>query len=365
MKHLRLIAFGLLSLGLLMGGINGALSFKTRAFAQGASLPKVNVPFFSGEVPFPQMAIFWFGRITPTENFVDVRVGYNPQHIYIYVAVIDRLLWYDTTPSADDLTNWDAVTLYLSVAEANTIGPHAYRFVAQFNAFTDNTADYQQAYRGTGTGWTPFSINFTAEAGWRGNAPNNDEDTDRGWAMNFYIPFASLGLSGPPALQTRWRLAVVVHDRDDPQGTPIPDKIWPPTFSSTNPLTWGILSFGLPTYTPPTATPGGTVIIRDKLNGLSCPTPASAAQPPTSAPAMKNTFGTNGAMITSAMNRTSIFKISPTSPIGRVSLNTISRSRWIRSPQEKLSSPRRSSSISLGIQEGPERLGHRSSKSSP
>jgi hypothetical protein len=123
MKHLRLIAFGLLSLGLLMGGINGALSFKTRAFAQGASLPKVNVPFFSGEIPFPEMAVFWFGRITPTENFVDVRVGYNPQHIYIYVAVIDRLLWYDTTPSADDLTNWDAVTLYLSVAEANTIGP--------------------------------------------------------------------------------------------------------------------------------------------------------------------------------------------------------------------------------------------------
>jgi outer membrane protein assembly factor BamB len=271
MKHLRLIAFGLLSLGLLMGGINGALSFKTRAFAQGASLPKVNVPFFSGEIPFPEMAVFWFGRITPTENFVDVRVGYNPQHIYIYVAVIDRLLWYDTTPSADDLTNWDAVTLYLSVAEANTIGPHAYRFVAQLNAFTENTADYQQGYRGTSTGgWTPVSINFTTEAGWRGNAPN-DLENDRGWAMNFYIPFTSLGLSGRPASQTRWRLAVVVHDRDDPGGTPIPDKFWPPTFSSTNPLTWGVLSFGLPTYTPPAATPGGTVTIRDMLNGAVVP----------------------------------------------------------------------------------------------
>jgi hypothetical protein len=40
MKHLRLIAFGLLSLGLLMGGINGALSFKRAPLPKELLCPK-------------------------------------------------------------------------------------------------------------------------------------------------------------------------------------------------------------------------------------------------------------------------------------------------------------------------------------
>lgn len=268
MKALRLTALAMLGCTLLAG-----LPQPTplsEALAQNASTPRVNVPFFDGAIRFPEMAIFWFGRITPTENYADVRVGYNAQQLYVYVAVSDRHLWYDTTPSPSELTDWDAVTLYLSLAEISNIGPSTYRFVAQLSA-GDTPMNYQQAYQGTGTGWTPVAVNFETQPGWRGNALNDDTESDRGWAMSFYIPFTSLGLAEAPAPQTRWRMAVVVHDRDDAAGTPIPDKSWPPSFSPTNPLSWGVLSFGLPSYTPPPATPGETVIIRDGLSGAVVP----------------------------------------------------------------------------------------------
>lgn len=266
MKIVRLTAIGMFAVGLLVSFSQPM--YKSPVLAQGASVPRVNVPFFDGEIRFPEMAVFWFGRVTPTENYADVRVGYNFEQLYIYVAIIDRLLWYDTTPTPPELPQWDAVTLYLSLSDA--FGPNTYRFVAQLN-FGEDRAPYQRAYRGSGSSWSEANVSFITQSAWRGNALNDDTDTDRGWAMNFYIPFASLGLSGPPPPHTQWRLAVTVHDRDSEQGPPSPDKYWPQSFSALNPQTWGVLSFGLPTYSPPPATPEGTVIIRDLLNGAVVP----------------------------------------------------------------------------------------------
>lgn len=266
MKILRFLAVSALALGLLTSF--SLHTFKSPALAQGASVPRVNVPFFDGEIRFPEMAIFWFGRVTPTETYADVRVGYNSSELYVYVAVFDQRIWYDTTPTPAELTQWDAVTLYLSLSDS--FGPSTYGFVAQLN-FWGPRDEYQRAYRGSGSGWTEANINFTSQSAWRGNAPNDDTDTDRGWAMNLRIPFASLGLSGPPASGTQWLIAVTVHDRDSEQGPPRPDTHWPPSFSPTNPQTWGQLSFGMPTYTPPPATPGGTVTIRHGLNSVVVP----------------------------------------------------------------------------------------------
>ncbi|MCS7039707.1 MAG: hypothetical protein NZP34_08905, partial [Caldilineales bacterium] len=40
-------------------------------------LPRINAPYFTGEIPFEQTAIAWFGRLSPDQNFTDIRVGYN------------------------------------------------------------------------------------------------------------------------------------------------------------------------------------------------------------------------------------------------------------------------------------------------
>lgn len=85
--------------------------------------------------------------------------------------------------------------------------------------------------------------------------------------MTFRIPFASLGRSGPPPEGTLWGLGLMVHDRDDAAGTPIPILTWPEALDPGGPATWGALRFGLPTYTPPPARPGGTLVIRHGLNG--------------------------------------------------------------------------------------------------
>jgi hypothetical protein len=155
--------------------------------AQIVGMRRVNAPY---SVSGKEYAIFWFGRVTPTENSVDIRVGYHNDHLRIWVSAFDRRLWYDTSPSPDDLTSWDAVTLYLDtdanmgdVPDANT-----YRFDAQL-VWWEPRDDYQAAYRGNGGGWVRATIPFTTTSGWRGNEPNDDVD-DRGWVLTYYIPFA-------------------------------------------------------------------------------------------------------------------------------------------------------------------------------
>ncbi|MEM1964410.1 MAG: hypothetical protein QW094_08095, partial [Candidatus Caldarchaeum sp.] len=41
---------------------------------------------------FPRMAIFWFGKVTPTANYADVRVAYTSSELVVYVAIVDRRL---------------------------------------------------------------------------------------------------------------------------------------------------------------------------------------------------------------------------------------------------------------------------------
>ncbi|MFC1922173.1 DNRLRE domain-containing protein [Chloroflexota bacterium] len=235
--------------------------------------PRVNVPYFDGEINlhFAETAILWFGQVTPTENYADVRVGYNQDELWVYIAVVDRRLWYDPNPSVEELALWDAATLYLDLNgnPGEKIGGEVYRFVGQLN-WWEPREEYQVAYRNTGSEWQIIPFNFTTNTSWWGLPQPNDDKDDRGWAISFRIPFQNLDLPEKPTDGTLWRMAIQLHDRDDAAGTPILDKTWPPAMEANHTNSWGNLRFSLPVYTPPEgANPDGTVTIRHGLNGAT------------------------------------------------------------------------------------------------
>jgi len=238
-------------------------------FAQGpAYTRRVNIPFFDNTVILSQRAILWFGQVDNTYNYADARLGYNQNELVVTLHIFDRRLWYDQSPAAADLTDWDAVTLYLHLDgnSGNVPTANSYRFVAQANHWQPQ-ANYQRVDRGNGSGWTSASIPFTTVTGWRSpNGFNNDED-DRGWTVTFEIPFASLGLSEAPPTNSLWGLALTLHDRDDAAGTSIPTQSWPESVDIQQPATWGQLVFGQSGYVPPLAGSGNISTVRHGLNG--------------------------------------------------------------------------------------------------
>jgi hypothetical protein len=217
------------------------------------------------------MAIFWLGKVTSIDNYTDVRVGYNRTSIFIRTGTFDRKLWFDLHPTASTLPNWDTISLVIDTNSdlGSQTSSTSFRLVAELNinAGTDNPS-YKASYTGNGSGWTSASIAFHANPGWRGEGYNENTAEDRGWAMSFEIPFASLGLSSPPPDGTVWRLGVQVFDRDDAAGTQITPQIWPELMIERNPSTWGRLHFGLPIYTPPVVAKTGNITIQNKLNDV-------------------------------------------------------------------------------------------------
>ncbi len=234
---------------------------------------RINIPYWGpgDDGNYPDYAITWLGRVDPTSNYADVRAAYKDDHIEVIVHIIDRRLWQDPNPTAAQLTNWDAVSLFLDLDGNVGQNPdtNAYRFIVQLGAWTAGDS-YQAAFRGNGSGWTLAAIPFTGWHGWRGSGFNNNQD-DKGWVAFFTIPFSSLGLSGPPPRNSHWGMAVAVHDRDDAAGTPIVDRTWPEAMNPLVPATWGQVGFGIPRFTPPTAVPQGVTLIRQGLNGQVVP----------------------------------------------------------------------------------------------
>lgn len=236
----------------------------------------VNAPYFQvGDVvadKFPEMSIFWFGKVLPTTNYTDVRVGYNDQALYVFTNTVDRRLWYNPSSNGSNLENWDAVTLLLDLdgsSKASLPTASSYRIVTQL-FWWEGSSNFRRVYRGNGQGWQINPIAFTSTAGWRGNAPN-DDTSDKGWSMTYEIPFTSLGLTTRPVDGTVWRMALEVFDRDSQTGALSPTQRWPEGNSENQPSSWGYLRFGLPTYSPPSLTNVQTTTIRHKLNGAVVP----------------------------------------------------------------------------------------------
>jgi hypothetical protein len=223
-------------------------------------IARVNAPFME-EIRVTRGAILWFGQVTVDENFADVRVGYTASDLFVHVNIYDRLLWYDSAPTTQELLEWDAVSLYLSTPFSN-----AYRLDGQLSWF-EPRGSYQASWTKSGLGWQPADIAFTTKAGWRGNAPN-DSLNDDGWSLEFNIPFSSLGLAVPPAERSSWKIGLKLFDRDDAVGSPRPTQIWPAQFDEYQPDRWADLVFGLPSYkAQPGLATSGTITIRHKLNG--------------------------------------------------------------------------------------------------
>jgi len=240
--------------------------------SQAAPLPplrEVNAPYFSDGLHFDETAVFWLGHVTPNENYADVRVGYINSALWVHVNIMDQHLWYDTSPSAATLTDWDSVTVYLDKRGnmGSTPTSDSYRLDGQLNWF-EPRANWQTAYRGNGASWVSIPITFTTYNNWNGDVPPNVAGSHQGWFIAFSIPFSSLGLSGPPPQGTVWGLGIKVHDRDAATGPMQPDESWPEPMSADQPSSWGRLRFGLPGYTLPTPViTQGTTVVRQGLNG--------------------------------------------------------------------------------------------------
>ncbi len=230
-----------------------------------APLRRVNIPNLDHGVPFAP-AIFWLGKVDMSSNYADVRVWHYDDGLRFVFHITDRLLWHDASANPAELTQWDAVSIYLDVTGNSGQSPTAtsYWFVNQL--WEGRTG----AYRGNGTGWVPDSIAFTALDTWRGNYPN-DSVWDMGWQADFFIPFSSLGITGRPAAGTRWGLSVVVHDRDSQTDDNIPDQLWPESMQRLSPASWGQLQFGRPAYTSPMPAVDGTTTVRHGHTGVSVP----------------------------------------------------------------------------------------------
>jgi hypothetical protein len=236
----------------------------------GTQTRRVNVPSFDHDpnADLPNTALVWFGTISSSANYTDARFGYTATDLYVRLQTADRDLWYDPSHSPAALTSYDSASLLVDVANASGAAPGttAYRFDAELNWWEPRDG-FQAAYRGTGSGWSSASLPFTTTSGWRGSQPNGTGN--RGWSVIYRVPFASLGLAGPPASGTVWRLGLLVHDRDSADGPPRPDATWPEAAQGNAPGSWGQLAFGLPAYTPANSVPSGSATVRQGLNGAT------------------------------------------------------------------------------------------------
>jgi uncharacterized repeat protein (TIGR01451 family) len=247
--------------------------------AQGDNVRRVNAPYSPGSIPWGQTAVFWFGKAEldadwslPGRNYVDVRVAYNDENLYVMTHVVDYWLWSDQDPQpSDDLTQYDAIAVYLDTRGDRATSPQSddYYFLDAWRAWPRYDAvKYHRQARGTGNGW-----DTTWDGYWRENvganyscdpgSNNNSCGIDFGWAATFVLPWTAFGLAGPPPPSTRWGLGLILHDRDDePPAGHVPPQAWPETFDTANPATWGELVFGLPTYQPPAGAIEGTTKIQ-------------------------------------------------------------------------------------------------------
>lgn len=202
-----------------------------------APVRRVNVLNLEG-APFTP-AIFWFGKVDPSNNYTDVRVYYYNEYLEMAFHIMDRRLWEDNSDNVSDIPNWDAISVYLNLDGNMGDAPNqnSYRFDLELNTL-------HAAYRGNNSDWIGASVPITFTSTWRGDyGPNSNQDA-KGWEGFLTVPFTSLGLSGPPAVGTTWGLGVVDHDRDDANGSTILNTVWPETLNASIPATWGQLHFG-------------------------------------------------------------------------------------------------------------------------
>ncbi len=100
---------------------------------------RVNIPYFSDNAAnhFSEAAIFWFGRVSPSENYADIRFAYDNSKLYVYISTFDQYMWYTPNPASSSLTNWDSATLQINLNGNVGSNPTAntYKFDAAMSWF--------------------------------------------------------------------------------------------------------------------------------------------------------------------------------------------------------------------------------------
>jgi hypothetical protein len=250
-----------------------------------AGAARINAPYFADDAAthFSEAAIFWFGKLNSTDNYADLRVAYDNNKLWVYLAAFDRYLWYNPQSNPALLKNGDSATLQINLGgnTGTAIGAQSYQFDGAMSWF-EARSTYQAAYKAQNSNWTSANLSFQTTAGYDGYF--NDSRGSRGWAMTFVIPFASLGLSGAPTDGSIWGISMIMHDRDAAQGATL-NTSWPSTMQGTVPSTWAQLRFGL----PPSAATNGTVtgsdlIRRDTTRGIDVPDAAVGGTTPSLCP---------------------------------------------------------------------------------
>src|SRR5438105_3375150 len=100
-QHLHLaITFFILGMALTVAFWYDVGRSSTPTAKAAGSTTLIHIPFFTTAVPFNQTAIFWFGDVSPSGNYIDVRTGYNASELYIDLRVVDQYLWYDPNAKA-------------------------------------------------------------------------------------------------------------------------------------------------------------------------------------------------------------------------------------------------------------------------
>ncbi len=233
---------------------------------------------FYDKITFPDGGMFWLGDVDKINNYTDVRLKYNDDHLYVRVNVNDEFLFCNVQEDYNctnlNPTAWDAVTLYINtdLAPSNALGNNSYRFIRQFTHEWMDPVYYQHSFESTGSGWAAATLDFHSLSHYRGVGNFNSGQASHGWWAAFEIPFSTLGISGKPGNGTVWQVAMAVHDRDNSTGTPaISDKVWPADVNLNNPTTWGQLHFGQadPYTSPPTFGQQTVSIIHDPDNGMN------------------------------------------------------------------------------------------------
>ncbi|HBX69552.1 MAG TPA: hypothetical protein DEH25_09275 [Chloroflexi bacterium] len=259
---------------ILASTLNFADQNQSEVLIADATPRRTNIPYFENNITWAKSAIFWFGineQGFPGKNYADARLAYTPQALEIRLTIVDYYLWYNTNPqSGDDLSQYDAIAIYLDTVHNHALTPQTddYLFLLGNNNNLPNASNYQREARGNGSTWNEnWDGSWTALAmpSWSCDPGLNDNacGIDFGWIASFVIPWSTLGYSGPPAAGSLWGLGVQLFDRDDnPPAGAVAPEFWPETFQASNPSTWGEIHFGVSQYTPSTQIPSGSTIIR-------------------------------------------------------------------------------------------------------
>ncbi len=274
-QRLRLASRGRLARCAALLAIAGGLLFPQHSFArqaaEAAPLPTIHVPYFASGANPGQGAIFWLGKVEHGANYADVRIAYDDQALVFIMHVFDRRVTYDDKANgSSDLTQFDSVSLYLDTQTdlAAPLAAGSRRFDAAMS-WWEQRGNYQRAYTWDGSSWKASTVAFEAEAGFRANL--NDDSDDRGWTMQYRVPFASMGLASAPAPGAAMRMAIALHDRDELDKPVLSDQFWPGGAAVNLPATWGHITLGAPGYTAPSVIDPKLLTLRHGVDGVVVP----------------------------------------------------------------------------------------------